>query len=390
MQACLINRSFSPTTPLEKFVADSCIELTNYGGESWIVADKAHRAIRERIEQVGTPLKNWDIQINYGIKTGYNKAFIIDTKTRERILATCQNDEEKIRTTAMIKPILRGRDIKKYQAQWAGLWLIFIPWHFPLQKDNSITGNSQKAENIFKKEYPAIYNHLLKYKEVLSKRNKAETGIRYEWYTLQRCANTYYPEFAKEKIVWQRITQEPTFCISPNNQLVLDSMAFLSSFHKRTGRYILSILNSKLVAYWVDKNVHQYGNTGYRLSNQYVEEIPIPKLSAEQQKPFESLVDYILLTAATNNPSPAARYFEKIIDALVYQLYFPQELKAAGKIVLPHLGNLPALSDTMSEAAKLAIIKDEYQRLSHPDHPVPHILDTLHEIEVVHTILHRC
>ena len=81
---------------------------------------------------------------------------------------------------------------------WAGKWLIFIPWHFPLHKDKSITGSSKRAEQAFQEQYPVIYNYLLQHKEKLQKRNKAETGIRYEWYAMQRCANTYYEEFAKE------------------------------------------------------------------------------------------------------------------------------------------------------------------------------------------------
>ena len=80
--------------------------------------------------------------------------------------------------------------------------MIFIPWHFPFHNDTSIQGASEKAENEFIRQYPSVYNHLLKYKESLSKRNKEETGIRYEWYALQRCAATYYPEFEKEKVVW--------------------------------------------------------------------------------------------------------------------------------------------------------------------------------------------
>ena len=89
-------------------------------------------------------------------------------------------------------PILRGRDIKRYGYDWAGQWLIYIPWHFPYQFDESITGASEKAEKAFKEQYPAVYNHMLEYKEPLSKRNKAETGIRYEWYAMQRWGAKYW------------------------------------------------------------------------------------------------------------------------------------------------------------------------------------------------------
>ena len=89
-------------------------------------------------------------------------------------------------------PILRGRDIKRYGYNWANLWLIYIPWHFPYQFDESIKGASAKAEKAFKEQYPAVYSHMLQYKEPLSKRNKAETGIRYEWYAMQRWGAKYW------------------------------------------------------------------------------------------------------------------------------------------------------------------------------------------------------
>ena len=89
-------------------------------------------------------------------------------------------------------PILRGKDIKRYGYDWAGLWLIYIPWHFPLQFDETIQGASEKAEAAFMEQYPAIYTHMLQHKEPLSRRNKSETGIRYEWYAMQRWGANYW------------------------------------------------------------------------------------------------------------------------------------------------------------------------------------------------------
>ena len=92
--------------------------------ESWVILSPIEESIRRKIEAVGTPLKEWDIQINYGIKTGYNDAFIISTQKRDEILAACQTEDERQRTEAVIRPILRGKDIKRYGYDWAGLWLI--------------------------------------------------------------------------------------------------------------------------------------------------------------------------------------------------------------------------------------------------------------------------
>ena len=176
------------------------------------------QSIKGKIEAVGIPLRDWDIQINYGIKTGYNDAFVITTDKRDEILANCQNDEERARTSEIIRPILRGRDIKRYGYDWAGLWLIYVPWHFPLHKDTTIQGASEKAEKAFMEQYPAVYQHLLHYKEQLSARNKAETGIRYEWYAMQRWGANYSDDFNKPKICWASVG-ETSYSLVPSNFL---------------------------------------------------------------------------------------------------------------------------------------------------------------------------
>ena len=90
----------------------ACCEFSN--GNSWIILSPIEQSIKRKMEAIGTPLKDWDIQINYGIKTGFNDAFIITTEKRDEILANCQTEEERIRTDELIRPILRGRDIKRY------------------------------------------------------------------------------------------------------------------------------------------------------------------------------------------------------------------------------------------------------------------------------------
>lgn len=99
--------------------------LSNFSSsESWSILSDIERSINAKIEAIGTPLKDWDIQINYGIKTGFNDAFIIDSVKREEILNACQNEEERQRTAEIIRPILRGRDIKRYNYEFADQYII--------------------------------------------------------------------------------------------------------------------------------------------------------------------------------------------------------------------------------------------------------------------------
>ena len=252
--------------------------------DSWVILSPIEQSIKKKIEAVGTPLKDWDINIYRGVLTGCNEAFIIDSQKRDEILAKCKTEDERKRTAELIRPILRGRDIKRYGYDWANLWLIYIPWHFPYQFDESIQGASEKAENAFKEQYPAVYSHMLQYKEPLSKRNKAETGIRYEWYAMQRWGAKYWEDFNKPKIVWarlMRITQSdidafPRFCFAPEGYLVVDSLCFFSG---RDIEKILLALNSEYATWYFFNNVATLDNGGFQMRQQYVEEIPLPDVT---------------------------------------------------------------------------------------------------------------
>ena len=266
---------------LSLYVQQNVSECEFRGSDSWVILSAIEQSIKRKIEAVGTPLKDWDIQINYGIKTGCNDAFIISTEKRDEILSNCQSEDERKRTAELIRPILRGRDIKRYGYDWAGLWLIYIPWHFPYQFDETIKGASVKAEKAFKEQYPAVYNHMLQYKEPLSKRNKAETGIRYEWYAMQRWGAKYWEDFFKPKIVWARlmriskkeIDSFPRFCAVEADTFVVDSLCFF------TGNDIVklcNILNSNYAAYYFFRNIAILDNGGMQMRQQYIEGIPIP------------------------------------------------------------------------------------------------------------------
>lgn len=295
------------------------IEQADLSDSAWTLADDKVLALKKKIESVGKPLKDWDVGIFYGIKTGFNDTFIINTAKRDEILANCKDDSERTRTEEIIKPILRGRDIGKYYYKWAGLWVIFIPWHFPLHKDESIQGASKKAEEEFQKQFPAVYHHLSQYKDALSKRNKDETGIRYEWYALQRCANTYYSEFEKEKIVWNRITEKIIFSYVDANYYVLDSTFMITGENLK---FLIAVLNSDIIGYWIKLSAATLGEGSYG-AKIYIENSPIPPINPQNQSlanQTESFVDQILL-AKKKDPNAATSSLEKQIDKLVRQLY---------------------------------------------------------------------
>ncbi|EAK1249459.1 class I SAM-dependent DNA methyltransferase [Campylobacter lari] len=305
---------------IESILNFNKIAQNSLSKECFTFNDESTNALKAKIEKHGTPLKDWHgLNIYRGILTGLNEAFIITTEKRDEILTKCKDEAEKERTAKLIRKMLRGRDIKRYSYEWAGLWVIFIPWHFPnVEKPKTMLENEQDL----KEQYSSLYNHLLSHKEKLSNRNKAETGIRYEWYCLQRWGANYYQEFEKEKIGWQRVTQEPSFILE-NERVLLDSMAFMVGNSKNELKYLLGFLNSSLIFYYFKNIGHLYSDKGFLLSNQYVEKFPIPKINSKNEKlanELISLVDEILvLKEQDKNANTKAQ--EDKINSIVYKLY---------------------------------------------------------------------
>jgi hypothetical protein len=172
-------------------------------------------------------------------------------------------------------------------------------------------GISSKDERIdVVKNYPSLYEWFLNYEIELKKRTDKGT----HWTNLK--GFTYLKEIFKEKIVWQRITQKPTFCIAEASMLIADSMGFMVCGENT--KYLIALLNSSVIYFYTQQVVHQYGSTGFRLSNQYVENFPIPKLPLSLQTPFISKVDAILLGKSVGGDTSL---LESELDVMVYHLY---------------------------------------------------------------------
>ena len=274
--------------------------------DSWVILSPIEQSIKKKIESVGTPLKDWDINIYRGVLTGCNEAFIINSEKRDEILANCQTEDERQRTDELIRPILRGRDIKRYGYDWANLWLIYIPWHFPYQFDDSIQGASEKAEKAFKEQYPAVYSHMLQYKEPLSKRNKAETGIRYEWYAMQRWGAKYWEDFSKQQIVWIELSDDPKFALAEKIMSV-NTVFFMTGEHIL---HLLGLLNSRLITWYFRHCIGTTSGVGTNRWLKYtIEQIPMAPVSSKLKELS------FLITKSYNEEK------NQEIDLLVCRLY---------------------------------------------------------------------
>ncbi|EII8775486.1 class I SAM-dependent DNA methyltransferase [Campylobacter coli] len=288
--------------------------------ENFTFSDESTNSLKAKIECIGTPLKEWQgLNIYRGILTGYNEAFIISTEKRNEILENCKDEAEKERTAKLIRKMLRGRDIKRYSYEWAGLWVIFIPWHFPnVEKPKTMLENEQDL----KEQYPSLYKHLLSHKERLSKRNKEETGIRYEWYCLQRWGANYYQEFEKEILVWKAVGRNLAFALTEKNTLVSAPSSFISA-DTNLLKYFCGILLSNVLKWLILQISDTTGAGDLMLNNQSLERLSIPKINSKNQKIADELVNSVdeILKAKEEDKNANTQELENKINSLVYKLY---------------------------------------------------------------------
>ncbi|MCQ2110179.1 MAG: Eco57I restriction-modification methylase domain-containing protein [Bacteroidaceae bacterium] len=314
--AALVELNKSDLHNINNLIASNLYNNKFNSADFWTLSDAPTGNLKNKIKKAGIPLKEWDLKVNFGIKTGFNDAFIIPTVKKEEILKACKTEEERERTEAIMHHIIRGKDVGVYQNDWAGLWLLYIPWHFPLHTDDSITGASEKAEAEMQKMYPTLFEHLYQYKEQLSSRNKAETGIRYEWYAMQRWGSKYWMHFAEPKIIWKRIGSILRFAYDEDKSMCLDSTCFATGEHVK---FLCAIFNSKL-GHFMLQDSPKTGTGDLLISVQAIEPIVVPIPSDKQKSDIETLVDRIL-EAKKLDPQADTSALEAEIDRLVYDLY---------------------------------------------------------------------
>jgi very-short-patch-repair endonuclease len=217
----------------EKLIEPKLLDHSVLQSSSWMFSKVKEQGVLEKIRSSSTKIGDIShIQIKRGITTGYDKAFIVDT-------------ENEVFNSPLSKPFLRGKDIHQFQITQNNLRLLFIPWHFPHENDDTILGARQECEYDFEKNYPSEFAHLLSFKPELSNRNKSETGIRYEWYALQRCAASYYRLFDEEKIVWGLISGDWDFALDQEKHLLTSASFFLTT-NDLSLKTLLGIFNSSV------------------------------------------------------------------------------------------------------------------------------------------------
>ncbi len=252
-----------------------------------MILSPIEQSIKRKIEAVGKPLKDWDIQINYGIKTGCNEAFIIDEAKRAEILSNCQSDDERERTEAIIRPILRGRDIRRYGYDWAGLYIIGT---FPALKLDI-------------ESYPSLKQYFLDFgydrlKQTGDKGARKKTSN--QWFETQDSIS-YWEEFEKPKIVWGNLNLKGSYAHAPAGIYVNAPCPIIATENLA----ILHILNSNVADYYI-RSLGVTRSGGYfEYKPMFVGKLPIP-LRIDHLQAF---------------PETPSEDQERMLQIMIYDIY---------------------------------------------------------------------
>ena len=265
-----------------------------------MILSPIEQSIKRKIEAVGTPLKDWDINIYRGVLTGYNEAFIISTERRNEILANCQTEDERRRTDELIRPILRGRDIKRYGYEWAELYLIAtfparhydinqypavkqyllsFAYEYLLQNGNAWVANNHLEEFCKQKLTQDGQYVVINGKHVIDDRGNKEKGRKKtsnKWFETQDSIS-YWEDFSKPKIVYNDIAQRLSFALCENGEYLNNTVYFMASHDRSMLHYLLRILNSELIDWYYRTISVQLGEKAVRMFSIYVLRIPVPK-----------------------------------------------------------------------------------------------------------------
>ncbi len=381
--------NWQPDTPVEEFPAlarSAALALPQQAlaADGWRIENRATLDLLERLRQSGTPLGEYvNGRFYYGIKTGLNAAFVVDQATRDQLIT------EHPSSAQVLKPFLRGRDVKRWSVNFAEQYLIRIessentqhPW-----SDKPLA----EAERIFAATYPAIQRWLSDFRDALIKR--ADQG-RYFW-ELRSCA--YWQEFEQPKILYPDIAKVQQFTADTNGYFTADTTFFMPLDKK----WVLGVLNSSVVLWFYDQISSQVRGGYLRFKTLYVSQIPIPAADPSERELIEVLVEYVIyLTGVVGDgPPPGSNlvqtagdsamlgYFERLIDVLVYELFFPDALAAARcQLFAPLLAaELPPLAALGAEP--LPTLRAIYARLYDPEHPARKSLFFLDRVAAVRII----
>ncbi|MCD8441207.1 BREX-1 system adenine-specific DNA-methyltransferase PglX [Tenacibaculum dicentrarchi] len=245
------------------------VDISPKNDDVWTISSKVEQNLKAKILKKGILLKDWNVGVKYGIKTGLNEAFIIDEEKKNELISSDINSKK------IIEPILRGRDVDRYKIEYQNLYLL------------NVHNGYKEIPKVEIDDFPAVKEHLKMYEPKLSKRY--DKG--YTPYNLRNCA--YIDSFSEKKIIWKEMSSKPPFVLDTKKYFTNDTITFITGENLE---YLLAMLNSK-VSFYIFSNYYSgggLGSKGIRFKKDFLSNLPIAKTSDEV--PYINKVEEILLS----------------------------------------------------------------------------------------------
>ena len=339
--------------PIHKYFDKNKIELNSLDESEWIILSKEDFIVKTLIEQDTVEFSELETQLYIGLLIGMNEAFVISAEKREELIKLNSKSDK------ILKPMLRGRDINKFSFSFEDQWLILA--HNGIKK---IGVNKIDVIN----DYPEIFEHLKQYQErLIIRHNKGD-----HWTNMRNCA--YLKEFEKPKIIWGEISDKPKFCYDESGIYLNDRCSFMVG---EDLKFLVGVLNSKLIE-WYFNLISTSSGMGTNMWKHYkIKKLPIPQIDEKERKPFEILADYLTLINDPEKPylfesisnEIVSRFFEDVLNMMVYELYFEEHMKE-NKIDVLQFVDFEDISQFETFGEKRDVIQKEYYKLKEKDNPI--------------------
>lgn len=362
--AVRINNDFNlDDQQLQEYVTKNGYTLSSLGHNSWVVGERDIYDIKDFVERQGIPLWQWNVIINYGIKSGTQDAFMVPEKIKDQLIKDDPN------CSVLLKKLLRGKDISSWYPEFSDYWLIGT---FP-------------SLNIEIDEYPSIKKHLLSFgKEKLEQDGLGRKKTGNKWFETQDQIS-YWRNFELPKLIYPEITKYIPFVYDESEHFYTNNKCFILSGEKL--KYLTCILNSKLFKYCFLDNFPELQGGSRELRKVFFEKIPIKRITDENEIPFAKLVDYLIAFKKEKSTEPTDQmifiYFEQVANALVFEFYFTEEFEYAKLAVAKHLAQLPNLNTTERIIVQLRKI---YVMLNKDESPVKQSVSSMLSIPQINLI----
>jgi hypothetical protein len=386
VEICRALSDYQRGTDVHQYFQTHRANIPDLGTGSWVAYTPDEYRIKKRVEGQGVPLENkniWKININRGVLTGFNDAFIVKTKDKETILARERElTGGSTPSEALFKKMLRGEDVRAWAPKWDDQWLI--------DTHNGVKSLGIPRINV-EQDFPGVFEWLSKKDFSPTIQNRADQGDH--WTNLRNCA--YWQDFSKPKIIYPNMTKYLPFAYDETGYFTNQKCFIITGEQLK---YLTVVFNSKLFKFCFRQNFPELLGETFELSKVFFDKIPIKEPSQAELAIFEPLAGWLALLhhliRTENNTSLEvkqwAEFFEYLANGLVYELYFSEAMRLSGRDLMRHLPILPAVSFEQGKvAASLATIGEVYNLLSERTHPVAtnlYYMTSIPDIQIIENL----